>query len=131
MLATDDSAEAVRLTASRCAGLPGVAVGRIRQPGRPRRVRRWVRPDRVAEFAYYLSTADRAGMWRAVDAASGRTAELVVVHWRHRPHDGYLSGTDVNVEAVQALTTRAAGWFSAVRHDDREFVLDVLLREQG
>jgi hypothetical protein len=127
VVATDAAEEAVRLTAARCADLPNVAVGRISQPGLPE-----LPSDRfdlivAAEFGYYLPADDRARLWESLDSAAGRAAELLVVHWRHRPHDGYLSGLDANLEAVEYLTTRS-DWYPAVRHDDQDFVLDVLLR---
>lgn len=127
VLATDASVEAVRLTAARCADLPNVAVGRIRQPGLPELPTPGFDCLLVAEFAYYLAPDDRAALWAALSAAAAPTAELVLVHWRHRPHDGFLSGRDVNVEALQHLT--GSGWYPAVRHDDRDFVLDVVLRD--
>ena len=129
VLATDSSVEAVRLTAARCADQPNVAVGRIAQPGLPELPGDGFHLIVVAEFAYYLTAGDRAALWRTLADASAPVAEIVVVHWRHRPHDGYLSGTDVNLEAAERLTTGSGGWYSAVRHDDREFVLDVLLRD--
>jgi hypothetical protein len=129
VLATDSSVEAVRLTADRCAGIAGVTVARNRQPGRPDRPAGGFDLTVIAEFAYYLTSGDRAGLWALVDELSAPTAEVVVVHWRHRPHDGYLSGTDVNLEATQWLTESGRGWTQSVRHDDRDFVLDVLVRE--
>ena len=54
-------------------------------------------------------------------------AEIAVIHWRHEPHDAHLSGFDVNAEAVRALTSEP-GWRPLVRHDDQDFVLDVLRR---
>ena len=109
MLATDSSAEAVGLTAARCAELPQVAVGRIRQPGLPGSADGGFDLIVVAEFAYYLTAADRAGMWRTISAAAAQEAEIVVVHWRHDPHDAHLSGFDVNAEAVRALTSEPGG----------------------
>lgn len=127
VLATDSSAEAVRLTASTCAGLPNVTVRRLRQPESPGESPAGLDLLVVAEFAYYLPPHDRAGLWRVVSDAAATSAEIVVVHWRHRPHDGYLSGADVQIEAIQQLTTQH-GWWPSVQHDDRDFVLDVLRR---
>ena len=129
VLATDASTEAVRLTAARCAELPGVAVGRIRQPDLPELPADGFDLIVVAEFAYYLVSEDRTALWSTLAAAAAPTSEIVVVHWRHRPHDGYLSGLDVNLEAVEHLTGRLGGWYTAVRHDDQDFVLDSLLRD--
>ena len=126
--ATDASAEAVRLTAARCAQLPQVAVGRLRQPDHPDPGGGGFDLIVVAEFAYYLPATDRAEMWRTVSSAAAEVAEIVVIHWRHRPHDAHLSGFDVNGEAVRALTSEP-GWRAVVRHDDEDFVLDVLRRD--
>jgi SAM-dependent methyltransferase len=128
VLATDASVEAVRLTAARCAELPQVAAARIRQPGPPDRGGGGFDLIVIAEFAYYLTDTDRAEMWRTVSSAGAPEAEIVVIHWRHRPHDAHLSGFDVNGEAVRALTSER-GWHPAVRHDDQDFVLDVLRRD--
>jgi len=128
VLATDTSAEAVRLTASRCSELPQVAVGRIRQPGLPAPAVGGFDLIVVAEFAYYLPATDRAEMWRTISSAAAQDAEIVVIHWRHLPHDAHLSGFDVNAEAVRALTSEP-GWHGVVRHDDQDFVLDVLRRD--
>lgn len=129
VLATDASTEAVRLTAARCTELASVAVGRIRQPGVPELPAEGFDLIVVAEFAYYLTAAERTALWSTLAAAAAPTAEIVLVHWRHRPHDGYLSGLDVNLEAVEHLTVRLGDWCTAVRHDDQDFILDVLLRE--
>lgn len=128
VLATDTSTEAVRLTAARCAELPRVTAQRICQPGLPDPRDLGFDLIVVAEFAYYLPAADRAEMWRTISAAAAEEAEIVVIHWRHDPHDAHLSGSDVNAEAVRALTSEP-GWRSVVRHDDQDFVLDVLRRD--
>ncbi|MDN5763764.1 MAG: nodulation S family protein [Microlunatus sp.] len=130
VLATDASPEAVQLTATRCADL-AVTVAPLRQPSAPRWPPGVAGPGRlalavVAEFAYYLPAADRSQFWVLLDAIAAPEGEIAVVHWRHQPHDGFLSGADVNAEAVGWLTE--AGWSAAVRHDDRDFVLDVLIR---
>lgn len=88
----------------------------------------------LAEFCYYLDDGQREGLVDLVhrtcrpDAAGGH-AEVVVLHWRHKPHDGWLSGEAVNRQVTDALT--ALGWRRAVRIDDPEFVLDGLRREPG
>ncbi len=127
VLATDISGEAVRLTAARCAELPQVSVGRMRQPCLPGSADGGFDLIVIAEFAYYLPAPDRAEMWRAISNAAAEDAEILVIHWRHLPHDAHLSGFDVNGEAVQALTSEP-GWQTAVRHVDQDFVLDVLRR---
>jgi len=77
----------------------------------------------LAEVQYYLPAAARAATVAALDSAmrAPGPVELVSVHWRHHPHDGFLSGVDVTAELDAQL--RGRGWASAVRHDDAEFVL--------
>ena len=128
VVATDSSEEAVRLTATRCSGVSQVTVARVRQPGRPPRPAGDFALTVIAEFAYYLTGSARDEFWTLVDELSAPTAEIVVIHWRHRPHDGYLSGADVNLEAIQRLTESGSGWTRSVHHDDADFVLDVLVR---
>jgi SAM-dependent methyltransferase len=128
VLAGDASARAVELTTARCGPLPNVAVRRSALPAAPGRC-----PDAgfdlvvVAEFLYYLSPEDRLASLARVDAlAAPAGAEVVAVHWRHRPHDGWLSGADVQQEIVAFLGQR--GWSGAVHLDDPDFVLDSLVR---
>lgn len=129
VLATDGSPEAVQLTTRRCAAVSAVAVRHLSQPERPG----WWRGAGfelivVAEFAYYLSAEDRCAMWPVFSASAAPSAEMLLVHWRHRPHDGYLSGAEVQLEALESLTT-SHDWFRVVHHDDQDFVLDVVRRE--
>lgn len=125
VLATDASAEAVRLTERRCAHLPNVSTQQLRQPCQPERPEAGFELTVVSELVYYLSSAHRARLSGVLADSAAASAEIVLVHWRHRPHDGYLSGAEGQLETVQQLTTRH-GWWAAVRHDDRDFVLDVL-----
>lgn len=131
VLATDASTEAIRLTAGRCAGLPTVRTATLRQPGRPDLPADATGFDLtvVAEFAYYLTAADRRAFWDVVDSSSAPAAEVVIIHWRHRPHDAYLSGLDVTLEGTHRLTEADHGWEHRVRHDDQDFVLDICVRE--
>ena len=46
------------------------------------------------------------------------------MHWRHRPHDAWLSGADVQAELRDGLVQR--GWQDGVRVEDPEFVLNTL-----
>jgi hypothetical protein len=50
----------------------------------------------------------------------------VSVHWRHLPHDGYLSGEETQREVVSSF--QRAGWAAPVHHHDEHFVLDVMVR---
>lgn len=134
VLATDASTEAVRITAERCADLPTVRTARLRQPASPEPADLTAGADGfdltvVAEFAYYLTSADRAAFWDVVDSSSAPAAEIVIIHWRHRPHDAYLSGLDVTLEGTHRLTEAGHRWMHRVRHDDQDFVLDICVRE--
>lgn len=131
VLATDGSAEAVRLTRTRCDRLPTVTSGLLRQPAAPPTSDAGFDLIVVAEFAYYLPAADRADLWQTLGAAAAPTAEILLVHWRHRPHDGYLSGEDVNREARDLLTANDGAWQRLVSHDESDFVLELLRREQS
>lgn len=124
VLATDGSTEAVRLTRERCAGLDNVVVRASALPQRP---------DEhnfdlvvLSEFLYYLNDADRAASLALVDAVSAAGAEVVALHWRHEPHDAYLSGDDVQAEIGAELGRR--GWHSVVQHGDVDFSLTCFRR---
>lgn len=133
VVATDLADAAVALAQTTCRGLDNVGLHRRTVPddGSP--------PDAehvdllvLAEFCYYLDQDHRAGLVELVHrtcrpAAGGESGEVVVVHWRHEPHDAWLSGAAVNAEIVDALTAR--GWRPTMRIDDSEFVLDGLRRE--
>jgi SAM-dependent methyltransferase len=80
----------------------------------------------VSEVLYYLSEPQRQTLVAQIVAIAGARAEIVLVHWSPRPDDGEVSGRIANREAVEFLT--AENWSHAVRHDDREFQLDVLCR---
>lgn len=119
VLASDLSARAVELSAELLAGAPNVLVAIHRLPAAP--------PDppydllAVTEVLYYLPDQDRLACYRMLAAASGAGAELVTVHWRHLPHDAYLSGEAVTRELGDALTD--LGWQPRSRTDDPDFVL--------
>lgn len=127
VLATDTSAAAVALTKALCADRAEVVVGQLRLPAEPGH-----RPvtgfDLVvlAEFLYYLGRADRGAALRVVARCSAPGAEVLAVHWRARPHDGWLSGADVQVEIGHALSS--LGWKGVVHLDDPDFVLDTWRR---
>jgi hypothetical protein len=126
VLASDASAEAVRLTGQRGAGLTGLEIRQLALPARPPAPPGGFDLVVLSEFLYYLSAAERVATLAAVDAAAGEDAEVVSVHWRHHPHDAWLSGADVETEVVDGLV--GLGWRHRVRHDDRDFVVDGLER---
>jgi SAM-dependent methyltransferase len=77
----------------------------------------------LSEILYYLSEPNRLAVLAAAHEVLAPDGELVVAHWRPLPDDAQLSGDDANAW-VRALP----GWSLLVRHDDEQFVLDVLRR---
>jgi SAM-dependent methyltransferase len=77
----------------------------------------------LSEILYYLPEADRTAVLDAAHEVLAPDGDLVVVHWRPLPDDAYLSGDDAN-----AWVRARPGWSVRARHDDEEFVLDVLRR---
>jgi 2-polyprenyl-3-methyl-5-hydroxy-6-metoxy-1,4-benzoquinol methylase len=126
VLASDASAEAVRLTRQRAAGLGGLDVRELALPAVPPAPHSGFDLVVLSEFLYYLPAPDRAATLAALDTVTGADAEVVSVHWRHHPHDAWLSGADVESEVVEGLV--GLGWRHRVRHDDRDFVVNGLER---
>lgn len=126
VLATDLAASAVRLTHRRCDGESAISVAQLSLPREPDTA---VRFDLVvlSEFLYYLDADDRAATLELVHARTTDDAEVVSVHWRHHPHDAWLSGADTELEITEFLLSH--GWVQTVRHHDEEFVLDCFRRE--
>ena len=121
VLATDASAEAVALTSERCADRAGVEVAQLRLPLRP--------PGTgfdliiLSEFCYYLESADRRRLLTLINSVAAGDAEILSVHWRFKPHDGWLSGESVQREIAVGL--RRSGWTQTTHHLDTNFILDV------
>ena len=117
--AGDASGTAVAAARSRTRDLPGVTVDRAELPYRPPRSRY----DLVvlSEVLYYLPAAGRELTLGIVDEIAAPGADLVVVHWRHHPEDAWEAGERVN-EQVRVRS----GWQPVARHEERDFVLDVL-----
>lgn len=119
LLASDGSAVAVGLAERACVGLGHVTLALSTLPDVP--LDGPVGLVVAAEFLYYLP--DRAG---ALDALWGVTepgGHLVLVHWRHRPEDAYLSGEEMQEEA--AVVAARQGSTRLVHHRDADFRLDV------
>lgn len=119
VLATDASIEAVRLTQARITDLATVTVRQHALPAAP-----GPEPyDLVAlcEFLYYLDADDRRATLDLVDGLISPAGELISVHWRHKPHDAWLSGAAVQGEIDARLHQH--GWQRVVHHDDVDFVL--------
>lgn len=127
VLATDGSEEAVQLTRRRCAGLTNVETAQLALPESPPA---GTEVDLVvlSEFVYYLDENARRRTLDLVDQLAAEQAEVVSLHWRHEPHDAWLSGAAVQAEIAEHL--RAQGWQQAVHHEDRDFVLDVASRDR-
>lgn len=123
VVATDAAARAAELTAELCQGRPGVRVHRRALPAGLPEEERPVELVVLAEVLYYLPVEVRLRTYELMDAvtAPAGPAEVVAVHWRHHPHDGYLSGAEVTRELDRALRRRR--WTSCVRHEDTEFCL--------
>ena len=130
VLATDGSTEAVALARRACAGLGTVVAKRHRLP-EPLPADWPAGFDLVVlgEFLYYLADADRSATVELVSALAAPTAELLAVHWRHAPHDAWLSGAAVQAEVVARLTR--SGWVHRTRHRDPDFGIDTLQRTGG
>jgi SAM-dependent methyltransferase len=77
----------------------------------------------LSEILYYLAEPDRLAVLAAAHEVLAPGGDLVVVHWRPLPDDAYLSG-----DAANAWVRAQPGWSVLARHDDEEFVLDVLRR---
>lgn len=122
VLATDASPTAVQITREHAAGRDGVEVREHRLPQRPSFDLSALDLLIVPEVLYYLPADERAQTCELLDTVAGPgQAELVAVHWRHHPHDAYLSGAHVTDELGGEMVRR--GWSASVRHDDPDFVL--------
>ncbi len=123
VVATDLSVRAVELTAARVAqaGARNVTVGRNALPARPAVLTDT--PDLIvlSEFLYYLDPQQRLASWRLVESLAGPETDVLAVHWRPRPEDGYRSGEAVQRELNDHLVD--AGWCRVITHTDVEFVL--------
>lgn len=121
VLATDASVEASRLTRDRAADLANVEVHAQALPAPPPQGWGPLALVLLSEFLYYLPAAERSASLSMITAVVADRAELVSLHWRHKPHDAWLSGAEVQVEVSQQLL--ADGWRRLVTHEDRDFVL--------
>ena len=124
VLASDASPQAVHLTRRRCSSCGNVEVKQLTQPAPPSSEAGLFDLIVMSEFGHYLPDQVRRDTLEVLHAAAAERAELVAVHWRHHPHDGYASGEQVQEEVVSALEPR--GWRHVVQHDDQDFIIDVL-----
>jgi SAM-dependent methyltransferase len=124
VLASDASPQAVQLARRRCSASKNVEVKQLTQPSRPPSKTDAFDLMVVSEFAFYLTEEVRVATLDVLHGVAAEAAELVAVHWRHHPHNAYVSGEQVQEEVVSGLEPR--GWRHVVQHDDRDFIIDVL-----
>jgi trans-aconitate methyltransferase len=120
LVATDGSGVAVRRTQARCARLPHVSVEQQSLPATPA-ARAPFDLVIAAEFLYYLPDLAEsvAALWQTTRPGG----HLVVLHWRHDPHDGSMSGAALHATIEADAESRGAR--RLVAHNDDDFVLDV------
>ncbi len=75
----------------------------------------------LSEVGYYLSRADLLRTARALRASLAPGGTVVAVHWRHPVADYPLTGDEVH-----RVLRRALDLAPLVRHEEADFVLDVL-----
>jgi SAM-dependent methyltransferase len=124
VLASDASPQAVQLARRRCSASKNVDVKQLTQPSRPPSETDPFDLILVSEFAFYLTDQIRGATLDVLHEVAADRAELLAVHWRHHPDNGYISGEQVQEEVVAGLEPR--GWRHVVQHDDRDFIIDVL-----
>ena len=129
VLATDGSIRAVELTTDLCTAWTSIDVEQLLLPAEPDVPGGGFDLIVLAEFFYYLDAEDRRAAMETVRRCAGPGCELLAVHWRHRPHDGWLSGAAVQIEIGADLTE--AGWLAGAHLDDHDFVIDSWHRPGG
>ena len=121
LLASDVSLVAVEAARSRLANQPRAHVERRRVPSD------WPDGDFdlivVSEIAYYCSESDAGELGRAVSRSLTEDGVLVLCHWLHPVDDYPLTGV-----TAQRLVVEASGLDSLARHQEADFVLDVMAR---
>jgi len=121
LVAVDASRAAVRRAAQRFDGSDGVRVEHRVVPGS------W--PDGtfdllvVSEVGYYLAPAELADLWDRVEASLEPGGVLVLCHWRH-PIDGW----QLDGDTVHALARQRLRWQTTGMYQERDFVLEILVR---
>lgn len=78
----------------------------------------------AAEFLYYLP--DLGSALEALWGGLGEAGHLVVLHWRHRPSDAYVSGETLHHRVAADAASRDAR--ALVSHTDVDFRLDIYQR---
>ena len=127
LVASDLSPRAVELTTERLTDDPtdrtGTGTVDVRVHGLPDAL-----GDRefdlivLSEVVYYLSPHDLLTLPESLlRSAHPDRCEIVLVNWRHHPHDAPRSGDQAAGLLDAALTHD--GWSPVVRHDDADFLL--------
>ncbi|WP_297368806.1 bifunctional PIG-L family deacetylase/class I SAM-dependent methyltransferase [Cryobacterium sp.] len=118
LLATDINEQALAVARDRLAGLPGVTVERRALPAE------WPTGtfDLVvlSEIGYYCSPADLAVLLERSRQSLTPDGALVACHWRHPVGEYPLGGDEVH-----AVLAALPGLECTVRHQERDFVLEV------
>ena len=130
VLASDASPVAVNLTARLTAAQPHITVRKVVLPVAAESLGEG-NFDLVvlSEFMYYLDAAARSATLTSLGSVTVGGAEVMSLHWRHKPGDAWLSGADTQLEITAALTGR--GWQHLVHHADVDFVLDTFRRGES
>ncbi|MEJ7650410.1 MAG: class I SAM-dependent methyltransferase [Nakamurella sp.] len=132
LVASDLSPRAVELTAARLADDPtdGRAEVTTQVHGLPEALGHHEFDLIVlSEVVYYLPTLDLLALPSTLlGSATPDRSEVVLVNWRHHPHDAPRSGEHAAGLLDAALTED--GWALHVRHDDADFVLRSWVRAQ-
>ena len=122
LLAGDVSAAAVDAAQARLAGREGVEVQRLQVPDE------WP-PGRfdlivLSEMAYYSDESGAGRLGRRAAESLTDDGVLLLCHWLHPVVDYPLTG-----EAAQRAVREASGLRCIVRHEEDDFLLEVLTRE--
>ncbi|GAA1952401.1 bifunctional PIG-L family deacetylase/class I SAM-dependent methyltransferase [Microbacterium deminutum] len=77
----------------------------------------------LSEVGYYLSADDLDGTIRLVEGCLSDDGCLVACHWRHPVADYPQTG-----DVVHAALRQSTVWEALVRHEERDFILEVFCR---
>jgi SAM-dependent methyltransferase len=121
LLATDVTEPALAAARARLAGRPQAQVEQRRVP------EEWPEGEFdlvvISEIAYYCDEPGASALGRAAARCLAPDGALVLCHWLHPVADYPLSGRQ-----AQRLVREASGLATAVRHEEEDFLLEVLTR---
>lgn len=119
LLATDVAEPALAAARSRLAGQPHVRVERRAVPDE------WPEGQFdlvvISEVAYYCDERGASALGQAAAGSLAPDGAVVLCHWLHPVADYPLSGRE-----AQRLVREASGLTAAVRHEEEDFLLEVL-----